>query len=294
MIYESITEMVGNTPMLRLKKIEELYNTNAKIYAKLEFYNPLFSVKDRAALFMIENANPTADTVFVEATSGNTGVSLSSFCAAKGYKLIITMPESMSAERIKLMRHFGTEVILTPASEGMQGSVDKALEIVESNPNAVYINQFNNEENPKAHIFTTAVEILDDMDGNIDALVLGVGTAGTLSGISQTLKSVNKNLKVVGVLPESQPHKIMGIGANFKPPFFEEDLIDEQFLCSDEKAIEMAKVAAKLEGLPIGISSGAALAGVVEQAQREDMKDKNIVTLFASSAERYLSTGVFD
>ncbi len=306
-IYDSVTEMVGKTPLLRLNKLAKKYKLKANILAKCEFYNPIFSVKDRVALSMIEAAEKAhkihKNTVFVEATSGNTGIALAAVCAAKGYKLVIVMPENMSKERIMLMRHFGAEVVLTPAEDGMKGSLAKADLLAEKNPQVVLLDQFNNPANPDAHRFTTSIEIIEDTGGNVDCLVAGIGTGGTICGIASTLKTCNPELYVVGVEPAASPvltkgvagaHKIIGIGANFVPPLYDESLVDEVLDISDEETIAMVKEVAKLEGLPVGISSGAALAAAVKVAQRPEMKDKNIVVILASAVERYLSLGYFD
>lgn len=306
-IYDSVTEMVGKTPMLRLNKLARKYRLKGHILAKCEFYNPVFSVKDRVALSMIEAAEKRhkigRDTVFVEATSGNTGIALAAICAAKGYKLVIIMPENMSQERIKLMRHFGAEVVLTPAEDGMKGSLAKADMLAEKNPQVILLEQFKNKANPDAHRFGTSIEIIEDTGGNVDCLVAGIGTAGTISGVAATLKTCNPELYVVGVEPAASPvlcggqpgaHKIIGIGANFIPPFYDKNLVDEIIDVKDEDAIAMVKEAARTEGLPAGISSGAALWAAIRVAQRPEMKDKNIVVILASAIERYLSLGYFD
>lgn len=306
-IYNSITEMVGKTPIVKLSRLAKKYKVKANILAKCEFYNPVFSVKDRIALNMIEKAEAahkiTEETVFVEATSGNTGIGLAAICAAKGYKLVIIMPENMSQERIKLIRHFGSEVILTPAEEGMSGSIVKAELLAEKNPNVIMLKQFENEANPDAHKFGTSIEILEDTGGDVDCLVSAVGTAGTISGIASALRTYNPELYVVAVEPSGSPvlnggqkgpHKILGIGAGFVPKFYDPKLVNEVVDISDDEAIEMAKTAAKTEGLPVGISSGAALAAAIKIGQRPEMKNKNIVVILASAIERYLSLGYFD
>ena len=237
-IYNSITEMVGKTPLLRLGNLATKLRLNAEIIAKCEMYNPIFSVKDRVALAMIEAAEKkgvTKDTVFVEATSGNTGIGLAGICAARGYKLIIVMPENMSEERIKLIRHFGAEVILTPKEDGMQGAINKATLLKERNPNVIILNQFQNEANPNAHRMGTAMEILEGTGGEFDVIVAGVGTSGTITGISSVLRTYNEDLYVAAVEPASSPvlsggakgvHKIQGIGAGFIPPLFDKKLVD--------------------------------------------------------------------
>lgn len=304
-IYNSITELVGHTPLLRLGNLTTKLKLNTEILAKCEMYNPLFSVKDRVALAMIEAEEKkgiSAETVFVEATSGNTGIGLAAMCAAKGYKLIIVMPENMSQERIRLMRHLGADVILTPAEDGMSGAISKAELLKERNPNVVIFKQFQNEANPNAHRLGTAVEILEDTDGNFDALVAGVGTSGTLTGISSVLRTCNQDLFVAAVEPESSAvlsgeakgsHKIQGIGAGFVPTFFDKNLVDEIIKISDEKAIETAKLVAKTEGLPVGISAGAAVAGAIELSKRETFVNKRIVVVLPDGVDRYLSTGYF-
>lgn len=306
-IYNSISEMVGQTPILKLGRLAKHYKVKANILAKCEFYNPLFSVKDRIALKMIEAAEKTGkvgeNTIFVEATSGNTGIALSAISASRGYKLVITMPENTSKERILLMRHFGAEVILTPKEDGMKGAIAKAEMLAEKNPNVILLRQFVNEANPDAHRFGTAIEILEDTAGEVDVLVSAVGTAGTLSGIASTLKTSNPDLYVVAVEPSASPvlnggqpgpHKIIGIGAGFVPKFYDANLVDEVIDVSDDEAIKMAKEVARLEGLPAGISSGAALAAAVKVGQRPEMKGKNIAVILASAVERYLSLGYFD
>lgn len=306
-IYNSITEMVGKTPIVNLSRLAKKFKVKANILAKCEFYNPIFSVKDRIALKMIEKAEAThkltEETVFVEATSGNTGIGLAAICAAKGYKLVIIMPENMSQERIKLIRHFGSEVILTPAEDGMTGSIKKAEMLAEKNPNVIMLKQFENEANPDAHKFGTSIEILEDTGGDVDCLVSAVGTAGTITGIASALRTYNPELYVVAVEPSASPvlnggkkgpHKILGIGAGFVPKFYDPSLVNEIVDIGDEEAIEMAKIVARTEGLPVGISSGAALAAAIKIGQRPEMKGKNIVVILASAVERYLSLGYFD
>ena len=305
-IYNSVTEMVGRTPLVNLSRLAKKFKVKANILAKCEFYNPVFSVKDRVALKMIEKAEEAGlvreDTVFVEATSGNTGIGLAAVCAARGYKLVIIMPENMSQERIKLMRHFGAEVILTPAEDGMTGSINKAEILAEKNPAVLLLRQFENEANPDAHKFGTSIEILEDTGGDFDALVAGVGTSGTLTGIASVLRTYNQDLYVAAVEPENSAvlsgeakgtHKIQGIGAGFVPPFYDKSLVNEVVKIGDEKAIEMAKTVAKTEGLPIGISGGAAVAAAAELARRDEFVNKRLVVILPDSVERYLSTGYF-
>lgn len=306
-IYNSITEMVGRTPLLRLHKLEHHYDTQAHILAKCEFYNPLFSVKDRIALQMIKDFEKEGkikpQTILVEATSGNTGIALSAICAAKGYNLVIVMPENSSNERITLIKHFGAEIILTPAADGMQGALAKAEMLAERNPDVILTNQFHNSSNLRAHQLTTGMEIMEDTGGNIDCLIAAVGTGGTLIGIASTLKSCNPDLYVVGVEPKesavlnghkSGKHHIPGIGAGFIPPLYDQTLVDEVLDIPSDDAVEMAKTIAKIEGLPIGISSGAALCAAVSLASRPNMQNKNIVVILPSAVERYLSLGYFD
>ena len=304
-VYSSITEMVGKTPLLRLGNLATKLRLNAEIIGKCEMYNPIFSVKDRVALAMIEAAEKrgvTKDTVFVEATSGNTGIGLAGICAARGYKLIIVMPENMSEERIKLIRHFGAEVILTPKEDGMQGAINKATLLKERNPNVIILNQFQNEANPNAHRMGTAMEILEGTGGEFDVIVAGVGTSGTITGISSVLRTYNEDLYVAAVEPASSPvlsggakgaHKIQGIGAGFIPPLFDKKLVDEVIQVTNEDAINMAKTVAQTEGLSIGISAGAAVFGAVELAKKKAFVNKKIIVILPDSAERYLSTGNF-
>lgn len=304
-IYNSITELVGRTPLLRLGNLSTKLRLNAEIIAKCEMYNPLFSVKDRVALSMIEKqekAGINKETVFVEATSGNTGIGLAGICAAKGYKLIIIMPENMSKERIMLIRHLGAEVILTPAEDGMSGAIHKAELLKERNKNVVILNQFQNEANPDAHRLGTAMEILEDTGGNFDVIVAGVGTSGTITGLASVLKTYNQDLYVAAVEPKSSAvlsgnnkgiHKIQGIGAGFVPPLYDKSLVSEIIQVGDDEAIEMAKLVAKTEGLLIGISAAAAVVGAVSLAKRQEFVNKRIIALLPDSVERYLSTGNF-
>jgi cysteine synthase A len=245
----------------------------------------------------------TSETVFVEATSGNTGIGLAAVCAAKGYKLVIIMPENMSKERIKMMRHFGTEVILTPAEDGMAGAVHKAQMLADKNENVILLKQFENEANPNAHTLGTAMELMEDTDGNIDALVCGVGTSGTLTGIARALKSCNPDLYTVAVEPresmvlEGEPagaHKIPGIGANFVPPFYDPKLVSEVMAVPSPEAFNTARETAQTEGLAVGISAGAALWAAIELGKRPEMKGKNIVVILPDAIERYLSLSYFD
>lgn len=304
-IYESAAELVGKTPLVKLQKLKEKLKLKADILAKCEFFNPSFSVKDRAAKAMIEAAEKrgiTSDTVFVEATSGNMGIALSAICAAKGYKIVIVMPENMPSERILIMRRFGAEVILTPAKDGMSGAIAKAEMLAQKNPAVVLLKQFENEANLNAHKFGTSIEILDDTGGNVDCFVAGVGTSGTLSGVASTLKTYNPELYVVAVEPagsavlsgkEKGAHKITGIGAGFVPKFYDSSLVDEVMPIKDEDAFATSKLIAQTEGLSVGISAGAALSAAISLAKKAEMKGKNIVVILPDSAERYFSVDGF-
>ena len=306
-IYNSITETVGATPLVRLHKLEQKYNLKAQILAKLEFFNPLASVKDRIALNMIEVAERAGKitpgkTLLIEPTSGNTGIGLAFVAAAKGYRLILTMPESVSIERRKMITHMGAELVLTPAAAGMKGAINKANEIAEQNLDSYVVGQFDNPANPEKHRNTTAEEIWADTDGKADILIAGVGTGGTITGVSQVLKARNPQFKSIAVEPSASPvlsggqpapHKIQGIGAGFVPSVLELDLIDEIIQVSNEEAIEMGREIARLEGIPVGISSGAALSAAIKVASREENTGKQIVVIIPSFAERYLSTALF-
>lgn len=304
--YDSILETIGHTPLVRLHRIAENAGALATIYAKLEFFNPLSSVKDRIALSMIETAERegkiNTDSVLVEPTSGNTGIALAFVCAAKGYKLVLTMPESMSLERRKMLKFMGAQLELTPASKGMRGAIEKAEEIVASNPKAVLLQQFKNLANPWIHTKTTAEEIWTDTGGEVDAVIVGVGTGGSLTGIGQVLKERKPSVRMIAVEPEDSPvlsggnpgpHKIQGIGAGFVPDVLQRNLMDEVITIGNATAFSVARDAAQLEGIPVGISSGATIAAALEVAKRPDMKGKTIVVIVASSAERYLSTDLF-
>lgn len=301
-IYNSVAELVGKTPMIKLGRLAKKHKVKAHILAKCEFFNPAFSVKDRVALRMLEEAAKkntiTKETVFVEATSGNTGIGLTAMCAAKGYKLVIAMPENMTKERIMLMRHFGAEVILTPAEDGMKGAIAKAEILAEKNPNVILLKQFENEANPDAHRFGTSIEIIEDTNGEVDAFVSAVGTSGTLTGVASTLKTYNPDLFVAAVEPAASPvlnggqagaHRIPGIGAGFVPKFYDKNLVDEVFDIADEEALAMSREVGATEGLSVGISAGAALAAALKLGKREEMAGKNIVVILPDSVERYLS-----
>ena len=306
-IYESILETIGNTPMVRVPKISKKYNCLGDLVCKLEFFNPTSSVKDRIGLSMIEDAEKkkliNKETIVVEPTSGNTGIGLAFICAAKGYKLILTMPESMSIERKRMLVLLGAKLILTPAKDGMKGAIAKAKEILKKNKNSFMPQQFNNASNPQIHKTTTAIEILNDTKGKLDAIVMGVGTGGTITGVGEVLKKKNKKIKIIAVEPEDSPilsggipgpHKIQGIGAGFIPKVLNKKWIDEIIQIANETAFSTARIAAKIEGLPVGISSGAALAAGIEVACRKEMKNKRIVVIIPSFAERYLSTELFN
>ncbi len=306
-IYDNIVDTIGGTPLVRLGRLMKDENVGGVILGKCEYFNPLASVKDRIGLAMIEAAERDGKikegATLVEPTSGNTGIALAFVCAAKGYKLILTMPESMSLERRKMLLLFGAETVLTPAPLGMRGAIEKAEEIVGNTPGAMMLQQFENPANPDIHRRTTAEEIWADTGGKVDCLVSGVGTGGTITGCAEVLKPRNPDLKIVAVEPEDSPilsggapgpHKIQGIGAGFVPGILKRDMIDEVLQIGNETAFSMARKVAKLEGLAVGISSGAALAAAVEVAERPEMKGKNIVVILPSFAERYLSTALFE
>ncbi|MFV3131146.1 cysteine synthase A [Niveispirillum sp. KHB5.9] len=307
-IYDSILDTVGATPLVRLNRLAAKHGVVADIVAKLEFFNPLSSVKDRIGKAMIEAAEAEGKiapdrTVLIEPTSGNTGIALAFVAAAKGYRLILTMPESMSIERRKMLKLLGAELVLTPAPQGMKGAIAKAEELLASTPDAYILQQFKNPANPAVHRATTAEEIWNDTAGKADILISGVGTGGTLTGVAEVLKARKPGFKVVAVEPEDSPvlsgglpgpHKIQGIGAGFVPDILAKDLIDEVLRISNVRAFELARDAAKTEGVTVGISSGAALAAAFEVGARAENKGKLIVVILPSFAERYLSTALFE
>jgi cysteine synthase A len=302
-IANDITQLIGNTPLLKINSLSQ----NANIIGKCEFLNPASSIKDRAALFMINQAikdgKIDANTTIIEPTSGNTGIALAMICATQRRKLILTMPESMSQERIKLLRYLGAKVILTDANGGMNAAIAKANELAKSIPNSVILGQFDNPNNPLAHEKTTAIEILNDMDNDIDVFVTSVGTGGTLSGIAKVLKQKIPHIYIVALEPcqsailsgkSPNPHKIQGIGAGFVPNTLDVSLYDEVLCIDENEAIKYAKDVARSDGLLVGISSGANLAGAFKLSQRDEFKGKNIVTILCDSSERYISTELFD
>jgi cysteine synthase A len=306
-VYASIADTVGSTPLVEMSGLAKAHGVKARILAKLEFFNPLASVKDRIGVAMIDALEAGGKlgegTVMVEPTSGNTGIGLAFVAAARGHKLILTMPESMSIERRKLLKYLGAELVLTEAAKGMKGAIVKAQEIIDATPGAVMPSQFANPANPEIHRKTTALEIWNDTGGEADVLVAGVGTGGTITGCAQVLKEKKPGFHVVAVEPEDSPvlsggdpgpHKIQGIGAGFVPSILETDLIDEVVTVSNAAAFATAREAARTDGVPGGISSGAALKAALEIAKRPDMDGKTIVVILASCAERYLSTALFE
>ena len=306
-IYTSADQLVGKTPLLELTHIEKEFGLQAKLFAKLEYFNPAGSVKDRIAKAMIEAAEKSGklkdDSVIIEPTSGNTGIGLASIATAKGYRIIIVMPETMSVERRKLIKAYGAELVLTDGAKGMKGAIAKAEELAKEIPNSFIPGQFTNPENPKMHFETTGPEIYEDLDGKADVLVAGVGTGGTITGIGNYLKTKNPNIKIVAVEPASSPvlsggepgaHKIQGIGAGFVPEILNTGIYDEIIAVSNEDAFEKGRLIGKKEGILVGISSGAALHAAVELAKREENEGKNIVVVFPDSGDRYLSTPLFE
>jgi cysteine synthase A len=305
-IYRNVSELIGKTPLIELCNLEKELNLKAKIFAKLEYFNPAGSVKDRVALQMIEDAEEKGilkkGSVIIEPTSGNTGIGLASVAASKGYRLIITMPETMSEERRKLIAAYGAELVLTEGSKGMSGAIQKAEELSKEIPDSIVAGQFVNPANPQAHRKTTGPEIWDDTDGTVDIFVAGVGTGGTITGTGEYLKSKNPKIKVIGIEPcdspvlsggKAGPHPLQGIGAGFVPDVLNEDIIDEIVTISGEQAFEASRLLARKEGVLVGISSGAALYSAIELAKKEENKDKNIVVLLPDLGDRYLSTELF-
>lgn len=305
--YTNASQLVGNTPILELKNIQEDQKLQGKIFAKLECFNLAGSVKDRIAKAMIEDAEEKgrlkADSVIIEPTSGNTGIGIASLAAAKGYRAILVMPETMSIERRKLMKAYGAELILTEGSKGMKGAIEKVDQLLQDIPNAIKLNQFANKANPGVHYKTTGPEIWNDMEGKVDILVAGVGTGGTISGAGKYLKESNPNIKIVAVEPEASavlsgnapgPHKIQGIGPGFIPEVLDTNIYDEILKVKDEDALTAGRLIGKREGVLVGISSGAALFGAMELAKKEENKGKNIVVVFPDTGERYLSSVMFE
>ncbi len=306
-VYASITDTIGETPMVRLSRLPELRGVKANILAKLEFFNPIGSVKDRIGVSMIDamEADGTIkpDTVLIEPTSGNTGIALAFVAAARGYRLILTMPDSMSVERRKMLALLGAELVLTEAAKGMNGAVDKANQLLKEIPNSVMPQQFKNPANPDIHRRTTAEEIWNDTQGEVDVFVAGIGTGGTITAVGQVLKPRKTSVRVVAVEPEDSPllsqgragpHKIQGIGANFVPDILDCSVIDEIVTVGNQTAFDTARALARYEGIPGGISSGAAVAAALEVGARPEMAGKNIVVVLPSFAERYLSTALFE
>ena len=305
-IYKKVTDLVGNTPILELGNYEEKHNLEAKILAKLEYFNPAGSVKDRIAreiiLDALETGKLTKDSVIIEPTSGNTGIGLASVAASLGIRIIITMPETMSVERRNLMKAYGAELVLTDGAKGMKGAIAKADELAKEIPNSFIPGQFLNELNPRAHKRTTGPEIWEDTEGKVDIFVAGVGTGGTVSGVGEYLKSKNPDVKIVAVEPATSPvlskgeagaHKIQGIGAGFVPDTLNTDIYDEIIPVENEDAFELGREIARTEGILVGISSGAALKAATELAKRPENKGKTIVALFPDTGDRYLSTPMF-
>ena len=307
-IYNSITDTIGNTPIVRLDRIAKEKGVQAHLLAKLEFFNPISSVKDRIGVSMIDALEAQGKLtpgrgVLVEPTSGNTGIALAFVAAARGYKLILVMPESMSIERRKMLALLGAELVLTPAPQGMKGAIARAQEIVAATPGAIIPQQFENPANPDVHRRTTAEEIWNDLHGEVDAIISGVGTGGTITGVGQVLKPRRASLKMIAVEPEDSPvlsggqpgpHKIQGIGAGFAPAILDRSVIDEVVTVGNQTSFDTARLVARREGIPVGISSGAAVAAGIDVGRRPEYAGKNIVIIIPSFAERYLSTALFE
>lgn len=304
--YDRITDLIGGTPLLKLNNYSKLKELDATVYGKLEYFNPAGSVKDRIAKAMIDDAEAKGalkpDSVIIEPTSGNTGIGLAAVAASRGYKIILTMPETMSVERRNLLKAYGAELVLTDGAKGMKGAIAKAQELAAETPNSFIPSQFTNSANPTAHRNTTGPEIWEDTDGKVDIFVAGVGTGGTVSGVGEYLKSKNPNVKVVAVEPAGSPvlskgtpgpHKIQGIGAGFVPDTLDTDVYDEIITVENEDAFETGRTLARKEGLLVGISSGAAVWAATELAKRPENKGKVIVALLPDTGERYLSTPMF-
>ncbi len=307
-IYKSITETIGDTPLVELGKIAREHGVGANLLAKLEFFNPIASVKDRIGVAMIDALEASGKiepgkSVLIEPTSGNTGIALAFVAAARGYRLILVMPETMSIERRKMLALLGAELVLTPGALGMKGAIARAQELLAELPGAIVPQQFENPANPEIHRRTTAEEIWNDTAGSVDAVVSGIGTGGTITGVGQVLKARKPGLKMIAVEPEESPvlsggqpgpHKIQGIGAGFVPGVLDTSLIDEIVKVNTETALQTARQVARLEGIPVGISSGAAVAAAIKVGQRPEFAGKNIVIVIPSFAERYLSTALFE
>lgn len=306
MLYQKAEELIGNTPLLKLNNLKEFLGLKADIYAKLEFFNPAGSIKDRVAKSMIDSAEKNGllkkGSTIIEPTSGNTGIGLASIGVSRGYKVILTMPETMSAERIKLLKAYGAQVFLTEGSKGMQGAIDKAKELSEQISDSYIPSQFDNPANPEAHYNTTAREVYKDTNGKIDFFIAGVGSGGTVSGAGKYFKEKNPQIKVIAVEPETSPlltkgyagsHKIQGIGANFVPKNYDSSLVDAVKDVSFENSVKYARLLAEKEGVLVGISSGAALAAAIEYAIKEENKNKSIVVILPDTGDRYLSTDLF-
>ena len=306
-IYSSVEQLIGKTPLMELTRIEKEFGLEAKILAKLESFNPAGSVKDRVALMMIEEAEKSGrlekGSVIIEPTSGNTGIGIASVAAAKGYKVIIVMPDTMSIERRKLMKAYGADVVLSDGKKGMAGAIEMANELAKKTKGSFIPGQFVNKDNPKAHMMTTGPEIFEDTDGNIDYLISGIGTGGTITGTGEYLKEQNKDIKIIAVEPsespflsegKSGPHRIEGIGAGFAPDILNTDIYDEIIKVSNEDSFKYGRMVGEKEGILVGISSGAALFAAIEIAKRPESKGKTIVVIFPDGGDRYLSTELFE